>query len=157
MIRSATVYRFTGPRRDRVRDRPTRFFASRARATARTSRSFSFSFSFRFFSEKSPGITKTLNYACGPCRGPTSAKPSWLSEKYKLYGRQGLFLLLPKNGPRSEGNARNHDVGSFRLHRRPPTQEDTTRASTGDDRVEGYARPADRARSREDPVSLEFD
>ena len=31
------------------------------------------------FSEKSPGITKTLIYACGPCGGPTSAKPSWLS------------------------------------------------------------------------------
>ena len=29
-------------------------------------------------SEKSPGITKTLIYACRPC-GPTSAKPSWLS------------------------------------------------------------------------------
>jgi hypothetical protein len=32
-----------------------------------------------FFSEKSPGITKTLIYACGSCGGPTSAKPSWLS------------------------------------------------------------------------------
>ena len=32
----------------------------------------------KLFSEKSPGITKTLIYACGPC-GPTSAKPSWLS------------------------------------------------------------------------------
>ena len=57
------------------------------------------------FSEKSPGITKTLIYACGPY-GPTSAKPSWLFVSRsdakdmnevsltKLFGISLLVILL---------------------------------------------------------------
>ena len=61
----------------------------------------------RFFSEKSPGITKTLIYACGPC-GPTSAKPSWLSlslrccchDQPSLVGRS-VPLFVFSNAPQT--------------------------------------------------------